>query len=153
MASFASRTRLATLLHQLRLPPTATKAQLKSAYFSQARMLHPDIAGQVSTDAFQALQRRYDEAVRIFGEVDQVPLSAGVQGRGAVDASRGHWGFGQDRTIDRLNLDGRVIKARREPRVAPERAMLEIAVMTTGIFAGLTLFVKMSPETRRDRQR
>jgi DnaJ-class molecular chaperone len=44
----------------LGVPPTASEAGIRTAYHDLARRLHPDVAGQQATHAFQEISEAYD---------------------------------------------------------------------------------------------
>ena len=58
--------RLVGLLTRFKLPPNATKDHLRKAYYKEAKILHPDIAGEGSVAAFRKLQEDYAEAINLF---------------------------------------------------------------------------------------
>mmetsp|Transcript_40004 Transcript_40004/g.106133 ORF Transcript_40004/g.106133 Transcript_40004/m.106133 type:complete len:229 (-) Transcript_40004:190-876(-) len=58
--------RLVGLLTRFKLPPNATKDHLRKAYYKEAKILHPDIAGEGSAAAFRKLQEDYAEANNLF---------------------------------------------------------------------------------------
>ncbi|CAE7575975.1 unnamed protein product [Symbiodinium natans] len=49
-----------------RLNSGATQAELRSAYYKRAKLLHPDIAGEASHADFRRLREDYDEATKLM---------------------------------------------------------------------------------------
>jgi len=101
---------------------------LKGAYYEQAKVLHPDISGPAGKEDFKALLRRYEAATRLL-ELHATKPCAEAPSDSQRRASR-RSEFVADRNADR------VLQARRQARVAPERAIFELFVMTSCILAG-----------------
>mmetsp|Transcript_96758 Transcript_96758/g.282890 ORF Transcript_96758/g.282890 Transcript_96758/m.282890 type:complete len:197 (-) Transcript_96758:97-687(-) len=80
--------RLAEVLRRLKLPPEASQAELRKAYYKQAKSLHPDIAGPGSAEEFRQLKQDYEEAVRLMrdGEGPSSYPGAGPHPGGPGDA-------------------------------------------------------------------
>lgn len=67
-----SRTaRLVKLLRQFELDSSATPMELRKAYYKQAKLWHPDIAGAGAADQFKRLQESYHEAMEHLREMDE----------------------------------------------------------------------------------
>mmetsp|Transcript_157650 Transcript_157650/g.278252 ORF Transcript_157650/g.278252 Transcript_157650/m.278252 type:complete len:210 (+) Transcript_157650:163-792(+) len=61
-----SSCRVTQLLKRFELPPTATQAQLRAAYYKKAKVLHPDIAGPGSAEEFRKIKKEYEEAMKLL---------------------------------------------------------------------------------------
>mmetsp|Transcript_13450 Transcript_13450/g.31626 ORF Transcript_13450/g.31626 Transcript_13450/m.31626 type:complete len:292 (+) Transcript_13450:76-951(+) len=69
MSSASSR--VGQLLRRFQLHPSATREQLRAAYYDKAKTLHPDVAGKSSEAAFKRIKEEYEEAMKLLREVEQ----------------------------------------------------------------------------------
>mmetsp|Transcript_30604 Transcript_30604/g.46197 ORF Transcript_30604/g.46197 Transcript_30604/m.46197 type:complete len:216 (-) Transcript_30604:154-801(-) len=107
MAAY-SAARLKELLRHFELPPAATQAELRKAYYAQAKMLHPDIAGKESADEFRDLKATYEEALNLIREFDNYPhLRHGQWANGGNTGAAGPAGFGEGPYTDWTDATGR----------------------------------------------
>eukprot|EP00931_Biecheleriopsis_adriatica_P005019 TRINITY_DN106592_c0_g1_i1.p1 TRINITY_DN106592_c0_g1~~TRINITY_DN106592_c0_g1_i1.p1 ORF type:complete len:207 (-),score=41.23 TRINITY_DN106592_c0_g1_i1:14-634(-) len=73
--------RLSELLRRFKLPPAATQAELRRAYYKRAKLLHPDIAGEASEADFKRLREDYDEATKLLVQAKTGFYEHGPAGR------------------------------------------------------------------------
>jgi len=94
--STAAATRAGQLLRRFELPASATREQLRVAYFEKAKNLHPDIAGKSSEAAFRRIKEEYEEAMRLLREAENSKRSAPRQSatgpsRASKSAEQAYW--------------------------------------------------------------
>mmetsp|Transcript_50001 Transcript_50001/g.140153 ORF Transcript_50001/g.140153 Transcript_50001/m.140153 type:complete len:296 (-) Transcript_50001:60-947(-) len=65
--------RASQLLRRFQLPPTATRAELRAAYFKKAKETHPDVAGKSGEEQFRRLKEEYEEAMKLMREAERYP--------------------------------------------------------------------------------
>mmetsp|Transcript_9157 Transcript_9157/g.23740 ORF Transcript_9157/g.23740 Transcript_9157/m.23740 type:complete len:201 (-) Transcript_9157:171-773(-) len=65
--------RLCELLKRFKLPPQATQAELRKAYYKTAKLIHPDVAGEDSAEEFRKLKEAYEEAAEHMQEAEETP--------------------------------------------------------------------------------
>mmetsp|Transcript_43048 Transcript_43048/g.99020 ORF Transcript_43048/g.99020 Transcript_43048/m.99020 type:complete len:296 (+) Transcript_43048:73-960(+) len=108
-ASATSRT--GQLLRRFELPTSATREQLRVAYFEKAKNLHPDIAGKSSEAAFRRIKEEYEEAMRLLREAEDFKRSSPRQSRSSSSrashgksAEEAHWEAWQASSRRRENM-------------------------------------------------
>jgi len=85
---------LVELLTHFKLPAAATQAELRKAYYKQAKMLHPDIAGTDSAEDFKNLKTNYEEALKWMREMEKHPHMFGPRAGGRGTAGGGPSPYG-----------------------------------------------------------
>lgn len=75
-------------MKRFKLPPSASQAELRRAYYKRAKLLHPDIAGEASEADFKRLREDYDEATELLQQAASGTQSYGGYGNGP---SKGPW--------------------------------------------------------------
>jgi len=83
--------RISQLLKRFKLSPKATQGELKAAYLKQAKVLHPDVAGEESGEDFRKLKDEYEEAMKLLRDGTS-PYSPGSTASSASQSGQHYHG-------------------------------------------------------------